>query len=70
MAGRMAEEVVLSAEERAFLESQVRRRKAARSLSDRCRMILLCAEGIDSQTKCATGYVRDRHGTEIQPPQP
>ena len=25
---------------------------------------------VDLQTKCATGYVRDRHGTEIQPPQP
>jgi iron complex outermembrane receptor protein len=25
---------------------------------------------VDSQIKCATGYVRDRHGTEIQPPQP
>jgi DNA-binding transcriptional regulator LsrR (DeoR family) len=27
-------------------------------------------EFVDSQIKCATGYVRDRHGTEIQPPQP
>jgi hypothetical protein len=26
--------------------------------------------GVDSQTKCATGYVRGCHGTEIQPPQP
>jgi hypothetical protein len=25
---------------------------------------------VDSQTKCDTGYVRDRHGTDIQPPQP
>jgi uncharacterized membrane protein YraQ (UPF0718 family) len=25
---------------------------------------------VDSQTKCDTGYVRGRHGTEIQPPQP
>ena len=24
----------------------------------------------DSQIKCNTGYVRGRHGTEIQPPQP
>ena len=24
---------------------------------------------VDSQTKCATGYVRDRHGTKIQPRQ-
>ena len=49
MAGRVADEVVLSNEERAFLEAQVRRHKAARSLSDRCRMILLCAEGLQSK---------------------
>jgi len=49
MAGRVADEVVLSDEERAFLEAQVRRRKAARSLSDRCRMILFCAEGLQSK---------------------
>ena len=35
MVGRIADEVVLSEEERAFLEAQVRRHKAARSLSDR-----------------------------------
>lgn len=49
MVGRVADGVVLSAEERGFLEAQVRRRKAARSLSDRCRMILLCAEGLQSK---------------------
>ena len=49
MAGRVADEIVLNAEERAFLEAQVRRHKAARSLSDRCRMILLCAEGLQSK---------------------
>ncbi len=49
MAGRVAEEVVLSAGERGFLEAQVRRHKAARSLSDRCRMILLCADGLQSK---------------------
>jgi hypothetical protein len=27
-------------------------------------------ESVDSQTKCDTGYVRGRHGNEIQPPQP
>lgn len=47
--GRVADEVVLSGEERGFLEAQVRRHKAARSLSDRCRMILLCAEGLQSK---------------------
>ena len=43
MVGRLADAIVLSAEERGFLEAQVRRHKAARSLSDRCRMILLWA---------------------------
>ena len=38
-----AVEVVLSAEERAFLEAHVRKHKEPRSLSDRCRIILLCA---------------------------
>lgn len=49
MVGRIADEVVLSDEERRFLEAQVRRHKAARSLSDRCRIILLCAEGLQSK---------------------
>ena len=49
MVGRVADEVVLSDEERTFLEAQVRRHKAARSLSDRCRMILLCTEGLQSK---------------------
>lgn len=49
MAGRVADEIVLSDDERGFLESQARRHKAPRSLSDRCRMILLCAEGLPSK---------------------
>jgi putative transposase len=49
MAGRVADAVILSTEERSFLEAQVRRRKAPRSLSDRCRMILLCADGLQSK---------------------
>jgi transposase len=47
--GRQADLVVLSSEDRTFLEAQVRRHKAPRSLSDRCRMILLCAEGLTSK---------------------
>ena len=43
-----AVEVVLSDEEREFLEAHVRKHKAPRSLSDRCRIILLCAEGLRS----------------------
>ncbi len=49
MVGRVADEVVLSTDERDFLEAHVRHRKAARSLSDRCRTILLCAEGLQSK---------------------
>ena len=49
MVGRLADEVVLCEEKRAFLEARVLRHKAARSLSDRCRMILLCAEGLQSK---------------------
>lgn len=53
MAGRVADAVVLSAEERSFLAAQVRRQKVARSLSDRCRMILLCADGLASKDVAA-----------------
>ena len=49
MAGRVTDAVVLSAEERSFLDAQVRRHKAPRSLSDRCRMILLRADGLQSK---------------------
>jgi len=49
MVGRLADVVVLTDDERRFLESQVRRHKAPRSLSDRCRMILLCASGLESK---------------------
>ena len=53
MAGRVADAVVLSDQERAFLEVQLRRYKAVRSLSDRCRMTLLCAEGLQSKEVAA-----------------
>ena len=49
MVGRLADGVVLSSEERGFLQAQVRRHKVPRSLSDRCGMILLCAEGLPSK---------------------
>ncbi|MEJ2089838.1 MAG: IS630 family transposase, partial [Gammaproteobacteria bacterium] len=44
-AGRPVEPLVLSDEERAYLERQVRRHRVARSFSERCRMILRCADG-------------------------
>ena len=53
MVGRVADAVVLSEDERHFLEGQVRRHKAPRSLSDRCRVILLCADGLPSREAAA-----------------
>jgi hypothetical protein len=42
--GRPIAPLELSAEERTYLERQVRRHRVARSLSDRCRIILRCAD--------------------------
>jgi DNA-binding CsgD family transcriptional regulator len=53
MVGRVADAVVLSDEERRFLEGHVRRHKTPRSLSDRCEMILLCAEEVPSKEVAA-----------------
>ena len=47
--GRPVAALVLSAEERAYLERQVRRHRVARSLSERCRIILRCADGLTSK---------------------
>ena len=47
--GRPTAPLVLSAQERAYLERQVRRHRIARSLSERCRVILRCADGIASK---------------------
>ena len=44
--GRPLPPLSLSAEERAYLERQVRRHRAARSFSDRCRIILRCSDGL------------------------
>ena len=48
--GRPIEPLVLSAQERTYLERQVRRHRVARSLSDRCRAILRCADGLPSKS--------------------
>src|ERR1700687_5332507 len=42
--------LILSADERAYLERQVRRHRVARSLSERCRVILRCADGVPSKS--------------------
>ena len=48
--GRPIEPLVLSAQERTYLERQVRRHRVARSLSERCRAILRCADGLPSKS--------------------
>jgi len=53
MRGRPVALIELSAEERVFLEAQVRRHRIARSLSDRCRIILRCADGLSSKAVAA-----------------
>lgn len=49
MRGRASVAIELSEEERSFLEAQLRRHTAARSLSDRCRIVLRCADGFTSK---------------------
>jgi transposase len=51
--GRPIAQLVLSAQERAYLERQVRRHRIARSLSERCRVILRCADGLASKDVAA-----------------
>jgi transposase len=51
--GRPTTALILSGEERDYLERQVRRRRESRSLSERCRIILRCADGISSKVVAA-----------------
>ena len=51
--GRPVAAVVLSAAERSFLERRVRRRRVARGMSDRCRIVLRCADGLTSKAVAA-----------------
>ena len=51
--GRPTAPLVLEPEEREYLERQVRRRGLARSMSERCRIILRCADGIQSKVVAA-----------------
>ena len=52
-AGRPVAALVLSEGERSFLEGQVRRHRVARSMADRCRMILRCADGLTNKAVAA-----------------
>ncbi|GAC1045783.1 IS630 family transposase [Rhizobium sp. No.120] len=52
--GRPTEPLVLSKEERDYLELQVHRRRAAtRSMAERCQIILHCADGMTSKAVAA-----------------
>jgi transposase len=53
MIGRPTAALILEPEEREYLERQVRRRRVARSMSERCRIILRCADGIPSKVVAA-----------------
>jgi len=51
--GRPVEPLILTAEERSYLERQVRRHRVTRSLSERCRIVLRCADGVQSKQVAA-----------------
>src|SRR5437667_12842059 len=51
--GRPIAPLILSVDERSHLERQVRRHRVARSLSERCRAILRCADGLPSKSVAA-----------------
>ena len=51
--GRPIAALVLSAQGRTYLETQVRRHRVARSLSEQCRVILRCADGLASKDVAA-----------------
>ncbi len=51
--GRSLAALVLTDEGRSFLEAQVRRHRVARSISDRCRLILGCADGLGNKAVAA-----------------
>jgi len=53
MRGRPIAPLVLSAQERSYLERQVRRQRVARSMSERCRVILRCADDLPSKDVAA-----------------
>src|SRR4030088_2761379 len=51
--GRPTAPSVLSSDERDYVERQVRRRRVARSMSERSRIILRCADGLPSKVVAA-----------------
>ena len=67
--GRAAAPLNSNAEERACWERQVRRLQVFRSFSDRCRIILGCADGMPSKAVAAELGWRDVYPTPSTAPQ-
>ena len=59
--GRRLAALVLGDGERSFLEAQVRRHWVARSMSDRCRVILRCADRLGNKAVAAEVSVQPRN---------
>ena len=51
--GRPTDPLMLSEEERSYLIGQIRKHRVARSFSERCRIILRCADGLTSKAVAA-----------------
>lgn len=51
--GRPVEALTLTVDERNYLERQIRRHRVTRSLSERCRIVLRCADGLASKAVAA-----------------
>ena len=66
--GRPIVPLELSAEERAYLERQVRRHRAVRSLSERCRIIL--CRWIAQQVRRGRAGATRTHGWQMAAPLP
>jgi len=56
--GRPVEGLILTEDERNYLKRQVRRHRVARSLSERCRIVVRCADGLQSKQVAAGGALR------------
>ena len=66
--GRPMAALVLSDEERSFLERQVRRHRVARSMAERCRMILRCADGLTNKAVAAETRRARAYGRQVAAP--
>ncbi len=83
LSGRRAPDVVLTTAERDYLLRQVRRHRVGRAFSERCRIVLACAEGLNNKEVAAMigcheqtvgkwrqRFVRDRVDGLLDEPRP